>query len=156
MKLNLVAVGNKMPTWVDLAVNEYGRRLPPDFALVVKTVPLAKRSKTSNIDQCVRKEAEALLARLGRDDVVVALEVKGRVLDTESLARRINAIREQGRDLSLLVGGPDGLGEACLARASEQWSLSALTLPHPLVRILVAEQLYRVWSLLNQHPYHRD
>ena len=156
MKVNLLAVGSRMPAWVNDAVDEYSRRLPGDFRLEVREVPLARRGKSVNIEQCVRKEAQGLLARIGRDDFVVALEVRGKALDTTTLARRIGRIRDEGRDLSLLVGGPDGLGQDCLDRADEQWSLSALTLPHPLVRIVVAEQVYRVWSLLNQHPYHRE
>jgi len=86
---------------------------------------------------------------------VVALDVLGKSLSTEAMAARVGDIRDNGRHLTLLVGGPDGLSPACLARADERWSLSALTLPHPLVRIVIAEQIYRVWSVLNGHPYHR-
>ncbi len=155
MKLKLVSVGTRMPAWVQAGVSEYTKRLPADFSLLCEEVPLARRGKAIDVKQAVRKEAEALLNRVRPDDHVVALEVTGRSFATEELARRVDQIRSEKQQIVLLIGGPDGLGEDCLRRADEKWSLSALTLPHPLVRILVAEQVYRVWSLLNGHPYHR-
>lgn len=145
-----------MPSWVEGGVTEYTKRLPADFALSLMEVPLAKRGKSIAIEQAIKKESDALLNRVRPQDYVVAMEVEGRSLSTELLAARIEAIRMEGRNIALLVGGPDGLGASCLARADEKWSLSALTLPHPLVRILIAEQLYRAWSILNAHPYHRS
>src|SRR5690606_36004967 len=103
----------------------------------------------------ITREGEAMLAALDRRDYVAALDLRGRQWSTEGLAQAVERLRADGRNLALLVGGPDGLAPACLARADATWSLSELTLPHPLVRILVAEQLYLVWSLLNRHPYHR-
>ncbi len=144
-----------MPGWVDAGVAEYTKRLPAEFALQLSDVPLGRRGKGLDVEQAVRKETEALLARVRPQEHVVALEVSGLRVSTEALAQRLDAIRRDGRNLVLLVGGPDGLGDACLQRADEKWSLSALTLPHPLVRIVVAEQIYRAWTLLNGHPYHR-
>lgn len=155
MKVNLVSVGTRMPSWVEEGIAEYSKRLPADFALMLTEVPLAKRGKNTDIEQAVRKESEALLAKVKSGDYVIAMEVEGKPLDTAAMARRVDAIRLDGRNIALLVGGPDGLGAACLQRADEKWSLSALTLPHPLVRIVIAEQVYRVWSVLNGHPYHR-
>ena len=155
MKINLLSVGTRMPAWVEAGVAEYSKRLPQDFSFSVTEVPLGMRSKGGDVAQAIRKESEALLSRVRAQDYVVALEVGGKVLNTEALAQRLDAIRMEGRHLALLVGGPDGLGAPCLERAKEKWSLSALTLPHPLVRILVAEQVYRAWSVLNAHPYHR-
>jgi 23S rRNA (pseudouridine1915-N3)-methyltransferase len=155
MKITLLSVGGRMPGWVDAGVAEYSKRLPAEFSLQLSDVPLGRRGKGLDVEQAVRKEAEALLARVRPQDHVVALEVSGLRVSTEALAQRLDAIRRDGRNLVLLVGGPDGLGEACLQRADEKWSLSALTLPHPLVRIVVAEQIYRAWTLLNGHPYHR-
>ncbi|MEX2131999.1 MAG: 23S rRNA (pseudouridine(1915)-N(3))-methyltransferase RlmH [Pseudohongiellaceae bacterium] len=156
MKINLVAVGERMPAWVEAGVQEYRKRLPGDFSLQVRPVPLARRGKNYNVDLCIKKEASSLLSQIGQDDYVVALEISGKSLDTKALANRIDRLRQEGRDLSLLVGGPDGLGKECIQRSNDLWSLSALTLPHGLVRIVVAEQLYRAWSLLQGHPYHRD
>ena len=155
MKINLVTVGSRMPSWVDEGVAEYAKRLPPEFALTVTDVPLGKRGKGLDVEQAIRKEAEALMAKVRPQDHVIALEVEGLRLSTEALAKRLDAIRMEGRNIVMLVGGPDGLGQACLQRADEKWSLSALTLPHPLVRIVVAEQIYRAWTVLNAHPYHR-
>lgn len=155
MRISLISVGTRMPSWVEEGVAEYSKRLPADFSLTLVEVPLARRGKGLDVEQAIRKESEALLARVKPTDHVVALEVEGRALSTEAMARRVEAIRMEGRNIVLLVGGPDGLGESCLQRADEQWSLSALTLPHPLVRIVVAEQVYRIWSVLNAHPYHR-
>lgn len=155
MKLTLITVGTRMPAWVEAGVAEYQKRLPRDFELKLVEVPLAQRTKTTNLAQAIEKEGEACLRAIPAGDFVVTLDVKGRPLSTEALATKVGELRDVGRHLSLLVGGPDGLAPACLARGDASWSLSALTFPHPLVRIIVAEQLYRVWSLLNNHPYHR-
>ena len=155
MKINLICVGTRMPSWVESGVTEYAKRLPADFAFIVTEVPLAKRGKSIDIEQVIKKESEALLSRVRPQDYVVAMEVEGKALSTQGMATAIDAVRMEGRNIALLVGGPDGLGASCLARADTKWSLSALTLPHPLVRILIAEQVYRAWSVLNAHPYHR-
>lgn len=155
MKINLISVGTRMPGWVEDGVQEYARRLPADFSFQCLEVPLGRRSRGGDVTQAMKQEAGALLARIGPRDHVVALDVRGRSLTTEEMAARVGRVRDDGRHLSLLVGGPDGLADNCLQRADERWSLSALTLPHPLVRIVVAEQMYRVWSVLAGHPYHR-
>lgn len=155
MKVNLISVGTRMPDWVQDGMLEYSKRLPADFSFHCIEVPLGKRTKNTDARQVMKLEGEALLSRLGPRDYVVALDVLGKSLSTEAMAARVGTIRDDGRHLSLLVGGPDGLSQECLARADERWSLSALTLPHPLVRIVIAEQIYRVWSVLAGHPYHR-
>lgn len=155
MKTTLICVGSKMPEWVEAGVAEYRKRLPRDFELVIAEIALAPRGKTMDTSRAVAKEGEACLKALGRDDYVVALDVKGLALTTEQLAARYGQLRDGGRNVALLVGGPDGLAPACLERADARWSLSALTFPHPLVRVILAEQLYRVWSILVGHPYHR-
>lgn len=155
MKIRLIAAGTKMPAWVEAGVKEYSRRLPRDFQLSITEIPLGARGKSADVQRAIRKEGEAMLAALTRNDYTVALDVQGRALSTEALADRVEQIREQGQDLALLVGGPDGLAAECLQQSREKWSLSALTLPHPVVRVVVAEQIYRAWSFLNGHPYHR-
>ena len=157
MKINLVAIGGKMPAWVEAGTKEYQKRLPRNFELLIKEVALARRSKSNaNIEKLCSQEGKALLKEVSDDSHIVALDVKGKVFSTESLAIKIKKIMESGRDITLLAGGPDGLSDECLKAADEIWSLSALTLPHPLVRIVVAQQIYRVWSLLSGHPYHRE
>jgi 23S rRNA (pseudouridine1915-N3)-methyltransferase len=155
VKINLLSVGTRMPAWVNEGVEEYRRRLPVDFGLACVEVALAARGKNADIARLRRREGEALMARVPRGDFLVAMEVGGRSLSTEALAEQLSTLRMEGRNLTLLVGGPDGLDDACVTKADEKWSLSALTLPHPLVRIVLAEQIYRAWTLLVGHPYHR-
>lgn len=155
MKVRLLAVGSRMPAWVQAGVDEYARRLPSDFRFETREIPMVKRGKHVNTARAVEQEGEAVLAALHRDERVIALDVKGRMLSTEEMAQQLGKLRDESTNLALLVGGPEGLSPACLARASSCWSLSALTLPHPLVRVVMAEQIYRAWSWLNGHPYHR-
>lgn len=155
MRIRLLAVGTRMPGWVNDGVEEYTRRLRGGFRLEVEEVPMARRGRNTDMRKALARESRALLDRVGPGDTVVALDVTGRRHSTESLAGRLELQQYRGADLALLVGGPDGLDEGCLQQATERWSLSDLTLPHPLVRVVVAEQLYRVWTLLQGHPYHR-
>ncbi|MEW6647714.1 MAG: 23S rRNA (pseudouridine(1915)-N(3))-methyltransferase RlmH [Pseudomonadota bacterium] len=155
MRLHLIAVGNRMPGWVEAGYAEYAKRLPADCALLLHEIAPGKRTKGADLERARREEGEKMLAALPKGAYVVALEVGGRDWSTEDLAQRLADWRQQGRDVALLVGGPEGLADACRARAEAQWSLSRLTLPHPLVRIVLAEQVYRAWSLLQGHPYHR-
>ncbi len=155
MRVRLLAVGTRMPAWVNQGVEEYRRRLPRDFALEVEEIAPGQRGKNADIPRAMAQEAERIRARLRGDERVVALEVGGRPWSTEQLAEQAEGWRLEGRDLALLVGGPDGLAPELSAAVDQRWSLSPLTLPHPLVRILLAEQLYRAWTLLVGHPYHR-
>lgn len=144
-----------MPEWVSLGFQEYARRMPPELSLELVEIALAHRGKNADVPRLVLREGESVLAATGKADRIVALEVKGRSWSTEQLAGQLEGWQQDGRDVSFLVGGPDGLSDACRARADQQWSLSPLTLPHPLVRIVLAEQLYRAWSITRNHPYHR-
>lgn len=155
MKIRVLAVGQKMPAWVEQGVQDYTRRLPPDFRLEIEEIPLGKRWQGCDLNRALQQESDALLARLKGNEKVIALDVQGKSWSSEGLQKEAENWRMQGRDVALLVGGPDGLSPACLARAEQRWSLSALTLPHPLVRVLLAEQIYRAWTLLSGHPYHR-
>ncbi|PXX90162.1 23S rRNA (pseudouridine(1915)-N(3))-methyltransferase RlmH [Marinobacter vulgaris] len=155
MRLRLVCVGQKMPEWVSQGYNEYVRRMPPELPIELVEIPMAHRGKNPDIPRLMQKESDAILSALGSRDLVIALEVSGRNWSTEKLAGQLENWQQEGRDVSFLVGGPDGLADACRARADQLWSLSSLTLPHPLVRILLAEQLYRAWSVTRNHPYHR-
>ncbi|MBM7332561.1 MAG: 23S rRNA (pseudouridine(1915)-N(3))-methyltransferase RlmH [Alcanivorax sp.] len=156
MRIHLLAVGTKMPAWVNDGFREYQKRMPPDMRLELEEIPLPKRSR-GDTAALVRAEGEALEKRLEKHPTAhrVALEVTGRALDTPALSEKLATLRDLGQDLAILVGGPDGLCPRVSAAAHERWSLSSLTLPHPLVRVLLAEQLYRGWTLLAGHPYHR-
>lgn len=153
MKLRIVAAGTKMPRWVDEGTREYARRMPPEYGLELLEIPLGNAKKGAA--SALREEGERMLAALRPQERVVALAIDGTAFDTAKLARRLRGWQLDGRDVAFLIGGPEGLAPACLARAELRWSLSPLTFPHGLVRVLVAEQLYRAWSLGAGHPYHR-
>jgi 23S rRNA (pseudouridine1915-N3)-methyltransferase len=155
MNIHLIAVGKRMPDWVEQGYAEYAKRLPPECRLNLVEIAPAKRAKRPDIPRLLRDEGQRLLAAIPKGCRVLALEVKGKAWSTEQLAGHLANWLQQGSDLALLVGGPDGLDPSCREAADTLWSLSPLTLPHPLVRVLLAEQLYRAWTLLQNHPYHR-
>lgn len=155
MKLRLLAVGHKMPAWVEQGYSEYAKRLPADCAIELVEIAPGHRAKNTSKEKAMQQEADALRKAIRPSDHVVALDVKGATWSTEQLAQQLDGWRMQGGDVALLVGGPDGMTPEVLALAKQRWSLSALTLPHPLVRVLLAEQLYRAWSILQGHPYHK-
>lgn len=154
MKLRLIAVGAKSPDWVDAGFTDYARRMPRECALELVEVAPANR-KGWQAERILAEEAQRILARVGRSDQVVALDVAGRACSTEKLANKLDDWRMQSGDVSFLIGGADGLDARCLTRADETLSLSAMTFPHQLVRVMLAEQLYRAWTILHGHPYHR-
>ena len=144
-----------MPAWVTTGYQEYAKRLPAHMQLQLQELPPGFRGASADAARAIQKEGQAMLAAIGHDERVVALDVKGKPWSTEQLAQQCADWQMDGRNVSLLVGGPNGLAQECLHRAEQKWSLSPLTLPHPLVRVLLAEQLYRAWSILNHHPYHK-
>lgn len=155
MRIRLLAVGQKMPDWVTTGYGDYAKRLTDDVRLELVEIPAAKRTKNSDVDKMKTQEGEALLAAIHTNERVIALEVGGKEHSTEALSQQMTDWLQGGKNICLLVGGPDGLSKDVLKRAESLWSLSPLTLPHPLVRIVLAEQLYRAWTLLKGHPYHR-
>jgi len=155
MKIHLLAIGVRMPDWVKTAYAEYAVRLPRECMLNLLEIAAGQRGPHADVARIVRAEGERLLAAVPAGSRLIALDERGQQWSTAELAERLANWLREGRDLSLLVGGPDGLDAACRNRAERLWSLSRLTLPHPLVRVVVAEQLYRAWSLLHHHPYHR-
>ena len=156
MRVHLIAVGTRMPSWVVEGYQEYAKRLPRECRLQLTEVPLSKRHKSLTAAQAKQQEGKAMLSALPKDCTVIALDVTGKSWGTEDLASYLGDWLGSGRDVALLVGGPDGLSQSCLDRADQRWSLSALTYPHSLVRIVLAEQLYRAWTLNTGHPYHRS
>ncbi|MBN2887449.1 MAG: 23S rRNA (pseudouridine(1915)-N(3))-methyltransferase RlmH [Chromatiaceae bacterium] len=155
MRIHLIGVGRRMPAWVNEGFDDYARRLPPECALHLHEIEPARRVKGGRPERYRAEEGARILKALPKGAAVLALDVGGRVWSTETLAAELGEWLRDGRDRALLVGGPDGLDGDCLARAEQRWSLSRLTFPHPLVRVILAEQLYRAWSLLQGHPYHR-
>ena len=155
MQIQLISVGVRMPAWVKGGFMEYARRLPQECQLILREITPARRGKSANVAQWRGDEGARILAAVSENARVVALDVNGKLWTTHQLAETLQRRMNSGDRVSLLVGGPDGLSPPCLARADETWSLSPLTFPHPLVRVIVAEQIYRAWSLLHHHPYHR-
>lgn len=156
MKIKLIAVGTKMPAWVETAFKNYAQRLPRDCSLELIEIPAAKRTRNQLADKWMEKEGELILKSVDPSDWVVALDVEGKHWSTAKLAEKITDWQSMGNNIALLVGGPDGLSPQCLKRANQRWSLSALTFPHPMVRVILSEAIYRAWSITVNHPYHRE
>ncbi len=155
MKLDLIAVGRRSPAWVTDGVATYTQRMPAHLAVNVKTVDSGEARRSGDIERAQRQEAKALFTSAGRARCI-ALDERGRSWSSADVARFLDDALSRGEDLAFLIGGADGLHAQVVERAERRWSLSALTLPHMLVRVVVAEQLYRAWTLLAGHPYHRD
>ncbi|WHZ18923.1 MAG: 23S rRNA (pseudouridine(1915)-N(3))-methyltransferase [Rhodanobacteraceae bacterium] len=155
MRAKLIAVGERMPGWVAEGFAEYAKRLSRELPLELVEIKPGARGKGRDDARAMEHEGTALLAALPRDAHVVALDGQGIVWSSEQLAKQLSNWRMAGRDLAFLIGGPDGHAQEVLRRADQRWSLGPLTLPHMLVRLVVAEQLYRAVTILNGHPYHR-
>ncbi len=156
MQCQIVAVGQKMPKWCILACEDYLTRLQRFMKCTLVECPAAKRHKAGNAADYKEDEATKILQKISPDDHVIALDVAGTGWSTLKLSEELASWQQRGKDLIFLIGGPDGLSQKCIARANQRWSLSALTFPHALVRVLLLEQLYRAGSVLTNHPYHRE
>ncbi len=156
MQINLISVGHRMPSWVQQGYDEYAKRMPRECELVLKEITSGKRGKNSDVAKIVKDEGERMIKAVSARTNVVVLDVSGKPWSTPELSLAMKRWMESGQNIALMVGGPEGLADSVRDSATESWSLSRLTFPHPLVRVIVAEQLYRAWSLLNNHPYHRE
>ena len=155
MKIAVISASSKQPDWIRAGFEDYAKRFGGRVSLSLTEVPLPKRTRTAVVSRLIDTEGERMLAAIPAGARIVALDERGTSLSTVDLAGRLQGWVDIGAPVALLIGGPDGLAPACLARADERWSLSPLTLPHGLVRVIVAEALYRAWSVLQGHPYHR-
>ncbi|WP_432481068.1 23S rRNA (pseudouridine(1915)-N(3))-methyltransferase RlmH [Moraxella sp. ZY200743] len=158
MKLRILSVGHKMPSWVQAGIDEYAKRIQPMMNTEIVEIAPAKRHKNpspADIDKYKQQEGQAILAARHPKEKLWVLEVKGKMLSTEGLSDKLSVAMTDGMDIALVIGGADGLSPQVLAAADFKWSLSDLTLPHPLVRVILIEQLYRAMSVINNHPYHR-
>jgi len=145
-----------MPAWMQAGFNDYSRRMPTHYRPELIEIPRPKGAHKAKDKQAqCRREGQAILEKIHTDDWVIALDPKGKALDTEGWARAMESWALENRQVAFLIGGSDGLDAPCLARAQSKWSLSALTFPHMLVRVILAEQLYRAWSFTQGHPYHK-
>ena len=156
MRVALISVGTRMPSWVRDGYEDYARRLGARLPVTLVELSPGKRSATGEVARAMAEEAKRILASVKPDDYVVALDERGTQRTTQELAQWLKARQQGGRSLSFLIGGPDGYAPEVLGRAQETWSLSKLTLPHALVRVLFIEQLYRAVTILDGHPYHRE
>ena len=156
MRFSVVAIGQRMPDWVARGWSEYAKRFPRGFELELKELPLTRRTRSSQTELLRQQETAALLGVVPESNRVIAMDGKGKQWSTAELAQNMSLWMQQGRDVSFLIGGPDGLDETCFKRADARWSLGQLTLPHMMVRVILAEQLYRAWSITQNHPYHRE
>ena len=155
MKINIIAIGTQMPSWITEGVNEYLIRMPTDYQVIVTEIPALKRLKNADINAILEKEGIALLAKTQASQVNIALDRIGKEINTTMLSQFLHSWHDEQQDINLLIGGPEGIHPNVLKQAHLTWSLSKLTLPHPLVRVLVAEQLYRAYTIIKNHPYHR-
>jgi 23S rRNA (pseudouridine1915-N3)-methyltransferase len=155
MQLTVAAVGQRMPPWVQEAWRDYARRLPRELTLELREIPLGRRGRNAPVDKLRAAEGAALLAAVPQDHRVIALDERGRQWSTQDLADRLQGWMREEHGVGFLIGGPDGLSQDCRRLARDTWALGRLTLPHPLVRVILAEQLYRAWSITRNHPYHR-
>jgi 23S rRNA (pseudouridine1915-N3)-methyltransferase len=158
MKIRILTIGQKMPTWVLTGFEDYFKRIQPFVQTQIIELPMAKRGKNDSEADILKYrniEGDSILAALKHNEVLIALEVGGREFSTEKLAETMKGWMLEGNDVALAIGGPDGHSEAVRKAAAWHWSLSKLTLPHPMVRVMLIEQLYRAMSINNNHPYHR-
>lgn len=153
MRIHLLAIGQRPPAWVSEGFDDYQRRLPPPLRPRLEVLPPARRR--DDLARARREETDRLLARAPAAARLIALDERGALWSTQELAAQLAEWQQAGRSVALLIGGADGLDFA-QASSVQRWSLSRLTLPHALVRVVIAEQLYRAWSILQHHPYHRE
>lgn len=155
MKIQLIAIGDKMPKWAKAGFQEYATRMPADMSLELKQVRAATRTKNYSTATIIKEEEKRLQAVIPDSSHLIALDVNGSQWSTEQLAEQVRQWRELAKPVVMIIGGADGLSEQLITQSRQRWSLSRLTFPHYLVRVLIAEQLYRTWTILNHHPYHR-
>ncbi len=156
MKISLLTLGHKMPDWVNVAFSTYNDRLPHHLKIHIKEMPAVSRQKGLSVAQIKSQEAELILKQLKPDSLNIALDERGKALKTTDVAKQLDQWQMNGQDVNIIIGGADGLDRSVLVQAQQTWSLSKLTFPHQLVKVVVAEQLYRAHSLLSNHPYHRE
>lgn len=154
-KITLITVGSKMPRWVDEACNDFLKRLKDGISVNVVEIPLNKRSKTTDLSRVQDKEKQAIETAIPSNARLIALAIDGKQFNSIDLSKHIEKIQQINSHLCFIIGGPEGLPDALLSRCDEKWSLSNLTLPHTIARIVFLESLYRAWSILNNHPYHK-
>ncbi|MBM4196099.1 MAG: 23S rRNA (pseudouridine(1915)-N(3))-methyltransferase RlmH [Gammaproteobacteria bacterium] len=156
MRITVAAVGTRLEPWIYEAVESYQNRLPRHFRFSFEEIAVGRRSAGVAAARAIEAEGEQLLGHVKPGALTLALDERGEQWSSGELARELKSWLDRHPQVAILIGGPDGLSDACRARANRLWSLSRLTLPHALVRVVLAEQLYRAWTILQGHPYHRE
>ncbi|GKT12518.1 MAG: 23S rRNA (pseudouridine1915-N3)-methyltransferase [Thiomicrorhabdus sp.] len=156
MVIHFITVGQKMPKWVQEGYAEYAKRMPKACSIKLVELPMAQRGKTNSVDKLKAEEAKRIVDAIPKGARMIILDEHGKQVTTKGLSEKLEEWLGGGQDIALIVGGPDGLQQELIDQAQWKWGLSNLTLPHPMVRILVVEQLYRAWSVIQNHPYHRE
>lgn len=155
LKITVITLGNKMPDWVTQGSNDYLKRFNDGIQLKIIEIPLIRRSKSSDLARILEKESSLIKESIPNNARVIALDIEGKSFSSEDLAIKITQLQQISSHFCFLIGGPEGLSDELLQQSDERWSLSKLTLPHPLVRIILLETLYRAWCIINKHPYHK-
>ena len=155
MNIELLAAGTKPPGWIATGIDEYQKRFPRDWQFNVREIPVAKRQKGEPVAKAMQAEGQRMLQAVVPGSTLVAMDKGGKNWSTEELAKNVQEWQLETGKVQIMIGGPDGLAPECLSAAHRRWSLSNLTFPHFLVRLLLAEQFYRAWSVINRHPYHK-
>jgi 23S rRNA (pseudouridine1915-N3)-methyltransferase len=155
MKIRLLTITHKSPSWIQEGYDDYAKRLPPSCSLELIEIPAEKRTVNADLKRIMEREGEKMLAAIKPGHHVIALDKGGKNWTSEQLSSQLSNWLQSGCNIDLLVGGPEGISPACQKAARESWSLSTLTFPHLIVRLIVAEQIYRAWSILQNSPYHR-
>jgi len=149
-------VGKKMPEWVNSGFSEFSKRMPPELQINLVEITPSVRNKTTPIEKNIKEEGERFQSAIPSNSRLIVLDEKGKNFSSIELSKKMEDWFPQGQDIAIVIGGADGIDDRIKQQANESWSLSSFTLPHALVRVIVAEQLYRAWSILKGHPYHRE
>ncbi len=155
MKISIISIGHKLSGWANQAVADYIKRIPPEYGVTLTEIPAVKRKKSTNMQNIINRESEQLVRAVPKHSRIIICDRSGSQVSTEQLAEKLRHFNQDGQPLSFLIGGPEGIASSYFTQVDWLWSLSKLTLPHPLARVVVVEQIYRAWSILSQHPYHR-
>lgn len=156
MRITVLAVSRRLPGWIDAGIEEYSRRLPPDIKPQVMEITPARRGKQTGTEKALGEESGRIRRAIPESALMILLDERGKTLSTQQLAAELETWTLDNRHVTFIIGGADGVAPEIRDHADAVWSLSALTLPHGMARLLLVEQLYRAWSILNNHPYHRE
>jgi len=156
MQITIIAVGIRLPGWINQGVSEYQKRMPPELRVNLAEIVPTKRNKSASTEKILKQECERIMAAIPKDAYLIVLDERGKSQATTALAKTMESWMQDGRNICLVIGGADGIHETLKQKASESWSLSDFTLPHGFARVLLTEQLYRAWTVIKNHPYHRQ